>query len=419
MRYAALLLALLALASPAHAARRGSQTVLVSGSTVEVPVTALTRYAMCQGGENRTWDNVLADVQSVVPEGGKVSGLFFSLTNDLGAAGSTAELTVMNGSSPTTVTCTITGGAGTERLCSSTATLAAVFEPGDLCSVRLVTTGTPAGSNASSWNMKFQSRHRNVMVLMGTGLEQSSTASRYGPLAGGIVNFFLTEASIGQVAPDSGMIRAIYGSTDTAPDPAPDDGTSTIRTYQVRVNGSSASGAACNLSETDTACNATGLSNAIAAGDRVGLASLVTGTASTGVTAKWGMAIVVPVANSTWVMRTSTTTSSTSAVGYMLVSAGSGAPAAAATLQRQYFEFPARVSKFRANIDGDPTPGSYVSTLVKDGTGTAVGCTIFTGNTACSDADTETFDQNYSWIEVSPASTPTARRARHSFVVTP
>ncbi|MGH9886065.1 MAG: hypothetical protein ACREBE_11080 [bacterium] len=391
--------------------------MLLSSTDTAIPA-ASTTYAACQGTHNVAWNATYENAISVMPEAGKIGYLFFWLTSDVGTGGASATLTLVKNGVDTAVTCAITDVGGSEVVCSSN-NVWANFEAGDTCQMKLVTSGTLTASNGASFAQKFVSRHRNVTILMGHTTEASASANRFAPAVGSLSAAFLTEASVSQVAPGAGTLRAIYCRAQTAPE---NGGGTQTRTYTWRTNAASASSADCVLSESATTASATGLTNAIAAGDNIAWLSAPSGTPVTGVGASYGAAIVVPSPNSSWLMRSSSSTLSNSATSYTMLNAGAAVANASNALQQAVLPFTARVSSARVSLDGDPTAGgsSYAFTLLRGGSATSITCTVAAGATTCADsANSELFNIDYGSWQIVPTGTPTARRARVSFVVKP
>lgn len=376
----ALLSAYLALPGDAFSGvRRENHQYWISTMSSAMPTATSTNFGGCQGALSTS--TTIANRQQVNAGAGVVDSLYVRLSGDVGAGGGPALVVTLNlNGSDTALTCTITGGAGTELSCTDTTHVVTVA-PGDLCAVKFAVTGTLNGSLSSTTSIRFRSQHRREATLMQHQVTLAS-AQRFGSGYGGYTSAARTTESLLQPAPTAATLRAVYCATPTAPDNGA--GTQTW-THHARVNQADADGAGCVISETATASSITGLSLAIAAGDKLSSTVTPAATPATAAQQATGWLLQMPGDDYTWIYSSDTGTLSAAGQTFGSLAAIETRSATESVVQTNA---PAAgiISNLRGLLSADPTPGTFTIAGRKAAADQALTCAIAAGNTTCSDA---------------------------------
>lgn len=238
---------------------------IFSGSATALS-NAAARYLTVMGGA--TPSNTEAYRTEIAPVSGTFRKLRVSLSAapDNGAGTQSYVIALRKNGSTQALTCTVSEANTTCQDESNSFTVAA----GDRISILATPSGTPVAA-AMITQVEFQGDSANQSVLLSSsGDAMSDSATRYFPVSGS--SAISLEYSVHSVMPLSGTITAFYGYLTAAP------GASGSRTISIRKNGSTEATSTLSFGETDVTKNATGLSIAVSAGDRLSIISEVSGT---------------------------------------------------------------------------------------------------------------------------------------------
>lgn len=150
--------------------------------------------------------------QIVAPTGGAISSMYIVLTTAPGV-GNSRIYTLRKNGADTALTVTITGAATTGNLTGTSVSVAA----GDLLSISVAITGTPASSNGS-FGLNWLPTIDGEAIVTGSFVSAISTASsRFGNLNGQTLGGISTEGDVVNIAPMAFTARKLAAQVTTAP----------------------------------------------------------------------------------------------------------------------------------------------------------------------------------------------------------
>ena len=221
-----------------HAPIRAT-TLWVGSSDSAIQTTAQTRYALPMAPETGDYSATEAAREGVCPIDLTVDQLTVLLSADIGDAGDTLTVTLREDAADTSLTCTISGGAGTEITCGDAAQ-SFVCEAGHRISMQLVTAATPAAAVTASWGIRSRPHRANRSVWLANQPGASTSADRFFPAQGAVS--VAGTADTGRVAlPAAGSLVGLAVHSDNTY-------TSTqTRTITAMVDGSADTAVECVL----------------------------------------------------------------------------------------------------------------------------------------------------------------------------
>jgi hypothetical protein len=258
-----------------------TQTLFTSMGGSALPNTATTIYSALTGnGGNDLWmtNTTETNAGSVLPAGTLNSFRFTSTydTNlyDVGDAGDNIIATVMKNGVATSLTCTVTGAAGTgasgQEQCGTVPVVAnppITVSAGDRFTVRIQMQGTPTNPGGAAWSVDFTPSTSNTTVMAGS-FNTGNSSARYLPpgVSTYTANFGIganTDADGRVIVPIAGNITGIICRSNTSR-------TASVKT-EVYVNGSVVGALDCTVPANSTNPVIVNATRALSVGDTVSL----------------------------------------------------------------------------------------------------------------------------------------------------
>lgn len=231
-------------------------------------------YSPVSNGTNTAWTSTEPPVIKVFPDTGTLSKFYFS-TNTGGGTAKGYNFLVDQNSTPTLMGCNVLGsgtGAGVTTCNDGTHTLS--VSPGDFLDISELPINTPTVITTGFGIKYVPSTSGNFVFLSSTiGTADNAGSPAFGVISGD--RGYTTESASTEVMPIAFRLTGIRVVTT-------DPGGVAIRTFGIRVNGSTIAGLSCTVNGGSTSCNATG-SISLNAGDLVCIIDTPSGSPATGI----------------------------------------------------------------------------------------------------------------------------------------
>lgn len=240
------------------------QQVLIGNALLNTPSTVYYGIA-----GNCVANTTEGSSEQVCAATGTVSSLYVSLGTAPGA-GKTRTFTLRKNGVDTALTCSISETSTTGNDTSNSVSVTA----GDILTIGVTSTAASTNAGTASFSLKFTGNTSNESLIPGNfdgSNTLSASSTEYGNLMGGNAGVDTTETTFTQLVPTGGSISSLYVKLGTAP------GAGKSRAFTLMVNGSPST-LTCTVSDANTTANDTTHSVTVAAGDRVTIKSVPTGT---------------------------------------------------------------------------------------------------------------------------------------------
>lgn len=244
-------------------------------------------------------------------------------------------------------------------------------------------------------------------ILAGGSTTPSTSATNYSAATSYSLSWDATESAQRSVVPTTGTLKNIRVRLGTAP------GTGRSWTFTYYKNGSTDTAVACTISDTATTCSNSNTAS-FTAGDTVSIKSVPSGTPTSPGTLQLSADYETTGDDQILLASTRAITLGTAATTYLSVM-GSNVPGTTLANLDQVVPAAGTISRIFIELNNSPGSGkSYAFTLLKNGSTTALTCTVSDTGTTCNDTGNSVSFAAGDTIALQsvPSGTPTARTAR-------
>ncbi|KKN27737.1 hypothetical protein LCGC14_0861610 [marine sediment metagenome] len=366
--------------------------VTVGGTSNNSLDNTATEYNIIVGARN--WDTDINEGKQLVSTGGFISKLYVKLDAAPGS-GKTWTFTIMVAGAASDLTCSITG---TDTFGVDESNSIAV-SAGNSLAIRATSSGSPTNSNAT-WSLIFIGTTVNESLFLGKA-QLNNTQPTYS----GIFGWFLNQPNEDinyQVIPTAGVIKNFYVQLNKQPK------IGRSYTFTLRLNKANTA-LAVTLADLNQTANDTSDEITVAAGDKVGLKVVPSGTPSGGALA-FGFTFRADIKGESCVMGQQGTTPSASDVDYADI-VNSQIGFSATEIDHRQIGRACLLKKFYIDIPNTPPGGggnAWDLTVRKNGVSTDLTVNLTGSNLAGNDTTNSALfaDGDYMTLMIDPTSVP-------------